>query len=72
MNIETEHKNKKAHHNMKDGRDKDTLQTALSRAAAHAWQEQQDAQQEFDTAQNGEDIHMASIFSNFRLNQNSY
>ena len=71
MNKESEHKNKKAHHNMKDGSDEDALQSPLSGAAAHGRQEQERAQYKLDTAQNGEDMHMASALSNFRLNHNS-
>ena len=71
MNIETEHKKQKAHHNVKDRGNKDTLQTALSRAAAYPWQKQEDPDEKLDAAQNGEDIHKASFLSNLRLNHNS-
>ena len=71
MNIKTEHKDEKAHHNVKDGGYKNMLHTPLSGAGLQAWQKQYYAQQELDAAQNGEDIHMASFLSNFRLNHNS-
>ena len=71
MNIKPKHKNKKAHHNVEDRRDEDALQSPLSGAAAHGRQEQERAQYKLDTAQNGEDMHMASALSNFRLNHNS-
>ena len=72
MNIETEHKKQKAHNNVKDGRNKNTFQTALSRASAHPWQKQEDPDEKLKATQNGEDIHMASLLSNLRRNQNSY
>ena len=71
MNIEAKDEKQKAHHNVKDGRNKNTFQTALSRASAHPWQKQEDPDEKLNTAQNGEDIHMASLFSNLRRNQNS-
>ena len=71
MNKETEHENKKAHHNVEDGGYKNMFHAALSRAGLQSWQEQYRAQQELDAAQNGEDIHMASVLSNFRFNHNS-
>ena len=71
MNIKTEHKDEKPHHNMKDRGHKNTFHAALGGAAAQGRQEQYCAQQELDAAQNGEDIHMASVLSNFRFNHNS-
>ena len=71
MNVKTEHKDEKAHHNMKDGRDENAFHTPLSGAGLQAWQEQYRAQHKLDAAQNGEDIHMASFLSNFRFNHNS-
>ena len=72
MNIETKHKKQKPHNNVKDGRNKNTFQSAPSGAPPYPWQKQEGPDEKLDTAQNGEDIHMASIFSNFRLNHNSY
>ena len=71
MNKETKHKNKKAHHNVEDGGGKDMFHAPLSGAAAHGRQEQYCAQHKLDAAQNGQDMHMASVLSNFRLNHNS-
>ena len=71
MNIEPKHKDEKAHHNVKDGRAENALHAALRRAGLQSWQEQYCAQHKLDAAQNGEDIHMASVLSNFRLNHNS-
>ena len=71
MNIEPKHKDEKAHHNMKDGGDENAFHTPLSGAGLQAWQKQYYAQHKLDAAQNGEDMHMASFLSNFRLNDNS-
>ena len=71
MNIKTEHKDEKAHNHVKDGGEENTGHTALERAGLQAWQEQYRAQHKLDAAQNGEDIHMASVLSKFRLNHNS-
>ena len=71
MNVKAEHKHKKAHNNMKHGGHKNMFHVPLSSATAQGRQEQYRAQQELSTAQNGEDIHMASVLSNFRLNHNS-
>ena len=71
MNIEPEHKDDKAHNHVKDRGHKNTFHAALGGAAAQGRQEQYCAQQELDAAQNGEDIHMASVLSKFRLNHNS-
>ena len=71
MNIEPKHKDEKTHNDMKHWRNEDPFHCALSRAGLKSWQEQCHAQQELDAAQNGEDIHMASVLSKFRLNHNS-
>ena len=71
MNIKTEHNDEKAHHYVKDGSDENAFHAPLSSAGPQFWQEQYRAQQKLDAAQNGEDIHMASVLSNFRLNHNS-
>ena len=71
MNVKTEHKDEKAHNHVKDGSDENAFHAPFSRAVAQGRQEQYRAQQELDAAQNGEDIHMASVLSNFRLNHNS-
>ena len=71
MNIEPKHKDEKAHHNVKDGRAENAFHTPLSGAGLQAWQKQYYAQHKLDAAQNGEDMHMASFLSNFRLNHNS-
>ena len=71
MNIEPKYKNNKAHNNVKDGGYKNMLHTPLSGAGLQVWQKQYYAQHKLDAAENGEDIHMASFLSNFRLNHNS-
>jgi len=67
MNIKPKHKKQKPHHNVKDGRNKNTFQTTLSRTPPYPWQKQEGSDEKLNTAQNGEDIHMASIFSNTDL-----
>ena len=64
MNIEAKHEKQKAHHNVKDGRDNNTFQTTPSRAPPYPWHKQESPDEKLDTAQNGEDIHMASQGSN--------
>ena len=71
MNVKAEHKHKKAHNNVKDGGHKNMFHVPLSRAGLQSWQEQYRAQHKLDAAQNGEDMHRASVLSNFRLNHNS-
>ena len=67
MNIEAKDEKQKAHHNVKDGRNNNTLQTALSRAAAYPWHKQEDPNEKLDTAQNGEDVHKVSFFQSLDL-----
>ena len=71
MNIEPKHKDEKAHNNMKHGVDEDVFQSQLRCASAHIGQEQYHPQQKLDNTLNSENIHMASLLSNFRHNHNS-
>ena len=72
MNIEPEHKNKKAHNNVKYWGNKDALQSPLESAAAHIRQEQNNSHYKQDSSENGQNIHKASLLFNFKLNPNSY